>query len=219
MLYPHKQNCAYKSCNKEFLSTRAGHIYCSPKCCGRAGYKPREPKIIRCALERCQKSFVRKQNNQRFCCREHQREFNKLSKMKMKEKVSRVCAYEKCSKEFKTWSPTRKYCSRNCWQKNKYHERRKYKTRLCVICGKPVKPPKYKYCSKHSFEDIPRGKRKVDYDPARPTTAKCPLCERLHKVSINWTGRGMPRIYCESCKYLDVVRYGQLEERFGCGRV
>jgi len=29
---------------------------------------------------------------------------------------------------------------------------------------------------------------------------KCPKCENLHYVAMRWTGNGMPRIYCESCK-------------------
>ena len=29
--------------------------------------------------------------------------------------------------------------------------------------------------------------------------AKCPLCEMLHRVKINWIGNGRPRIYCSRC--------------------
>jgi hypothetical protein len=28
----------------------------------------------------------------------------------------------------------------------------------------------------------------------------CPRCEKQHRVYMNWTGRGKPRIYCELCK-------------------
>lgn len=30
--------------------------------------------------------------------------------------------------------------------------------------------------------------------------AKCPKCERIHKVVMLWIGRGMPRRYCEYCQ-------------------
>ena len=33
-----------------------------------------------------------------------------------------------------------------------------------------------------------------------PTTAKCPKCDALHEVYIQWTGRGMPRIFCGNCR-------------------
>jgi Zn ribbon nucleic-acid-binding protein len=32
--------------------------------------------------------------------------------------------------------------------------------------------------------------------------AKCPFCERLHKVRVFWTGYNLPRIYCKSCRFI-----------------
>jgi len=29
---------------------------------------------------------------------------------------------------------------------------------------------------------------------------KCPKCEETHMVLINWTGTGMPKIFCPECK-------------------
>ena len=29
--------------------------------------------------------------------------------------------------------------------------------------------------------------------------AKCPGCGKIHKVKLDWTGNGIPRIYCEKC--------------------
>jgi len=31
------------------------------------------------------------------------------------------------------------------------------------------------------------------------TLAKCPKCDKLHKIIIDWKGRGMPRKYCQMC--------------------
>jgi hypothetical protein len=28
----------------------------------------------------------------------------------------------------------------------------------------------------------------------------CPRCGKQHQVYMNWTGRGIPRIYCELCR-------------------
>ena len=35
---------------------------------------------------------------------------------------------------------------------------------------------------------------------ARPITARCPMCEQEHVVSIWWVGRGQPRLYCSGCR-------------------
>lgn len=29
---------------------------------------------------------------------------------------------------------------------------------------------------------------------------KCPKCEKLHIVCLEWSGIGVPRIYCKPCK-------------------
>jgi hypothetical protein len=28
---------------------------------------------------------------------------------------------------------------------------------------------------------------------------KCPKCEVIHKIKMYWTGKGMPKIYCDKC--------------------
>lgn len=41
--------------------------------------------------------------------------------------------------------------------------------------------------------------------------AVCPRCGRVHSVAhhkIKFTGRGTPRIYCDSCRYSDDVQFG-----------
>ena len=37
------------------------------------------------------------------------------------------------------------------------------------------------------------------------TLCKCPSCEKLYHRLINWTGRGIPRIYCEYCRNLKSI--------------
>ena len=38
------------------------------------------------------------------------------------------------------------------------------------------------------------------YKLKTPTiNAKCPGCGKIHKVKLDWTGNGIPRIYCEKC--------------------
>ena len=31
---------------------------------------------------------------------------------------------------------------------------------------------------------------------------KCPRCEKIHKTRVDWTGRGIPKIYCGNCQYI-----------------
>lgn len=38
------------------------------------------------------------------------------------------------------------------------------------------------------------------------TDAVCPKCGRKHKRTLNWTGRGVPRVYCARCR--DTIRRG-----------
>ena len=35
---------------------------------------------------------------------------------------------------------------------------------------------------------------------AKFTKCLCPKCGRIHKIKLNWTGRGMPRKFCAICK-------------------
>ena len=214
--------CKLESCRQPFTPKRSNQKFCCSQHQAKSKYVPKLRPMRECALKRCGKSFRPHQNNQIFCCTDHQKEFNKLSKMKSQEKFTLKCIYPPCQKEFETWRSDQLYCSRSCQQKNKYHQHKKYKSRLCQICGEPVSPNKYKYCDNCSYEDRGRKERyvhrKTDYNFETPTTCKCPMCEKLHTVNIYWRGRGMPRIYCDQCKYLQTVQQGQMEEYFGCGR-
>jgi hypothetical protein len=53
--------------------------------------------------------------------------------------------------------------------------------------------------------DKPKYKRKTKQQPYATSANKlikclCPLCNKIHKLMIHWTGRGIPRIYCDTCK-------------------
>ena len=41
--------------------------------------------------------------------------------------------------------------------------------------------------------------------------AKCPICEKYHKVTIFWTGRGVPRINCDWCRHNVVAFAGDID--------
>ena len=46
-----------------------------------------------------------------------------------------------------------------------------------------------------------RQQNKAYYESGKKTvTCKCPRCGSLHENFILWTGRGMPRIFCPSCR-------------------
>lgn len=38
------------------------------------------------------------------------------------------------------------------------------------------------------------------------TEAKCPICGIVHKIWMNWQGRGVPRKYCKVCLQRDAVQ-------------
>lgn len=44
---------------------------------------------------------------------------------------------------------------------------------------------------------------------------KCPICEKRHKVTLQWTGRGTPRINCDWCKRNVIPFAGDLEGDHG----
>jgi hypothetical protein len=31
--------------------------------------------------------------------------------------------------------------------------------------------------------------------------AKCPKCDKLHRVRLLWVGHGTPRIFCQECRH------------------
>lgn len=35
---------------------------------------------------------------------------------------------------------------------------------------------------------------------SRKVKCKCPVCSKIHICFMKWTGRGMPRKYCDNCK-------------------
>jgi rubredoxin len=37
-------------------------------------------------------------------------------------------------------------------------------------------------------------------DSDYPVDCKCPKCGKIHRVTMFWTGRGVPRKYCPRCK-------------------
>ncbi len=43
----------------------------------------------------------------------------------------------------------------------------------------------------------------------KPTKAKCPRCEKVHKMYMNWQGTGMPRKYCPTCRMVINNKYAE----------
>jgi uncharacterized protein (DUF983 family) len=64
----------------------------------------------------------------------------------------------------------------------------------------------------------PRKRRPSDLKAARvnrapvkrPTKCLCPRCGRTYIRYMDWTGRGTPRKYCDSCLTTEEVQYGAL---------
>jgi hypothetical protein len=46
-----------------------------------------------------------------------------------------------------------------------------------------------------------KDKQAIDYQVYGPIThARCPRCERVHKLRLMWSGHGVPRIFCARCR-------------------
>lgn len=46
----------------------------------------------------------------------------------------------------------------------------------------------------------------------RQTLSKCPKCCKMHKVKLDWQGRGIPRVYCQYCAGITSKRSGGLDD-------
>ena len=53
----------------------------------------------------------------------------------------------------------------------------------------------------------------------RKLKAICPSCGVEHKVFILWSGSGVPRIYCKSCKEINSGIYNYSDYRYLSGDV
>ena len=69
------------------------------------------------------------------------------------------------------WKPRRKYCIDCAREKHNENHKRYVKEKGRI--------PKKSYGGK--------------------VVCKCPTCGRLHKIKMEWTGKGMPRKYCDGC--------------------
>ncbi len=63
------------------------------------------------------------------------------------------------------------------------------------------------YCKTCNIE-INKGRDNF-YADVEMVTCICPLCRERYKRQMFWTGRGVPRIYCEPCKLASVMN-GQI---------
>lgn len=46
-----------------------------------------------------------------------------------------------------------------------------------------------------------RGVKRESVIDGKSTVCKCPRCGKMHKLFMNFTGRGVPRCYCYECKF------------------
>ena len=39
--------------------------------------------------------------------------------------------------------------------------------------------------------------------------ARCPKCQKPHRVRLMWIGNGVPRVFCQACKHntVDLIEY------------
>lgn len=97
---------------------------------------------------------------------------------------------------------------------------------MCRDCGKPTIRrcpttirclPCQKEADQRRIERWKDSIKKADRDfggyYGKPTKCKCPTCGKIHTRRLNWTGHGMPLIYCRTCdKAMDMEGYAQEQE-------
>jgi hypothetical protein len=42
--------------------------------------------------------------------------------------------------------------------------------------------------------------REQYYAAKEPVQCKCPKCEKEHETYLQWSGRGIPRVFCPACR-------------------
>lgn len=131
-----------------------------------------------------------------------------------------------CGKAFKTQWKTKRVCSKVC----KAEYRRIYKRQFsnkkikkfqltevpCKYCGEMFTQHRWNSSICYSDECQERKRKERYFDPSRaipikaynpdhksmssPRVCICPRCQGVHLVDIFWTGRTIPRIFCDNCK-------------------
>lgn len=91
------------------------------------------------------------------------------------------------------------------------------KTLICQGCGKEIEwRAKRKYCTKCSVKKhdvdrknwIKKNRGKAKSDNKGMVLCKCPICGKLYKIKMNWTGRGIPRKNCINCATTETLQAG-----------
>jgi hypothetical protein len=52
----------------------------------------------------------------------------------------------------------------------------------------------------------------------KQTYCKCPKCEKLHKMLLDWKGRGFPRKFCPGCLHHLHYTMGGMDDDVGFSR-
>jgi hypothetical protein len=99
-----------------------------------------------------------------------------------------------CGKKFTPKSGNHRYCDDAC----RIMAENKSEDVICINCGSIITDDiDVLFCSDEcyiEYRDKPTKSEKCQVE------CTCPLCDKLHKKKLNWTGRGKPRVYCDECK-------------------
>lgn len=81
-------------------------------------------------------------------------------------------------------------------------------TRTCRDCGATYEGSiRRNLCDKCRSVHVSRSRQNRQYSVNRAlglkwTVCRCPMCEKSHKKYLNYTGRGVPRVYCSRCEQI-----------------
>lgn len=159
--------------------------------------------------ENCGKDFLKLQKIHKFCSKKCSSQMWYETNKKLKE----IPDSKKCKQCGNTFTPSKVnarvqlYCSKTCYNKDHRLQKKpesKRITRKCNHCGNEFE---YQfnghfrlYCSqKCRIKSAQKSNIRYISQSTNIVKAKCPMCERIHTLHVDFCGTGTPRFYCNDC--------------------
>lgn len=159
--------------------------------------------------DNCGKDFLKIQETHKYCCKKCSSLKWYADNKKLKEfPASKVC--KQCGNTFipvKNHASDQLYCSKTCYRQHHQDQKKpesKTITNYCGYCGTEFE---YQYnghfrlyCSQQCrIKSAQKSNIRYISQSTNSIKAKCPRCERIHIVHVDYCGTGMPRFYCNNC--------------------
>jgi len=200
-----RKNTICVVCGKKLGYRKAS--YCSDECANTV-YKKANLKDRVCKF--CGKKFIPTMpSNKSYCSHGCYLSHKKIVSRERYQKIRKNTICVVCGK--KLGFQRMKFCSDEC--ASEFHKNTGLHGRCCKSCGKEFYPSRHShksYCSKECARlgkiEIAKkwreknGRTKTSQKgPKGATICICPKCGETHAKFMFWTGRGTPRVYCNTC--------------------